>query len=152
MNDKNICIILCMFFLVGCADRATQDTYSDQEAQSAYETVQAVIIKREPITIQGGNQGIGLLAGGIAGASLGQLIGKESGRTLAAGIGALGGMAAGNAINKNMNKKQAWKYLIRIAKTGSEITIIQEDKYAVNQTVSLMLPISGSGARARIVG
>ncbi len=73
-------------------------------------TVEAVT----PVTRQGKGSGLGVVAGGVAGAVLGNQVGKGDGRTAATILGAVGGGWAGNAIEKNAKKTTVYAVSVRM--------------------------------------
>jgi outer membrane lipoprotein SlyB len=73
-------------------------------------TVEAVT----PVTRQGKGSGVGVVAGGVAGAVLGNQVGKGDGRTAATILGAVGGGWAGNAIEKNVKKTTVYAVSVRM--------------------------------------
>ena len=64
------------------------------------------------VEVKGASTGLGVAAGGITGALLGNQIGRGSGNTVATIAGAAGGAFAGNEIEKNM--KKAVRYQVRV--------------------------------------
>ena len=69
------------------------------------DAINAVEVKRQ-------GSGLGMVAGGVTGALLGNQIGRGSGNTVATIAGAAGGAFAGNEIEKNM--KKAVRYQVRV--------------------------------------
>jgi outer membrane lipoprotein SlyB len=67
-----------------------------------------------PVTRQGKGSGVGVVAGGVAGAVLGNQVGKGDGRTAATILGAVGGGWAGNAIEKNVKKTTVYAVSVRM--------------------------------------
>ena len=65
-----------------------------------------------PVEVRGSGTGLGMAAGGITGALLGNQIGRGGGNTVATIAGAAGGAFAGNEIEKNM--KKAVRYQVRV--------------------------------------
>jgi outer membrane lipoprotein SlyB len=71
-----------------------------------------VIESIRPVEVKGQGSGLGMVAGGITGALVGNQIGRGNGNTLATIAGAAGGVFAGNEIEKNM--KKAVQYQVRV--------------------------------------
>ena len=65
-----------------------------------------------PVEVKGSGTGLGMAAGGITGALLGNQIGRGNGNAVATIAGAAGGAFAGNEIEKNM--KKAVRYQVRV--------------------------------------
>jgi outer membrane lipoprotein SlyB len=77
-----------------------------------------------PVEVRGSGTGLGMAAGGITGALLGNQVGRGSGNTVATIAGAAGGAFAGNEIEKNM--KKAVRYRVRVRMNdGTYRTIYQ---------------------------
>lgn len=66
--------------------------------------------------------GVGVLAGGVAGAVLGNQVGRGNGRAAATILGAIGGGWAGNAIERNVRKETVYQVSVRMD-DGSRRTI-----------------------------
>jgi outer membrane lipoprotein SlyB len=71
-----------------------------------------VIESIKAVEVKGQGSGLGMAAGGITGALVGNQIGRGRGNTLATIAGAAGGVFAGNEIEKNM--KKSVQYQIRV--------------------------------------
>lgn len=67
-----------------------------------------------PVEVRGSGTGLGMAAGGITGALLGNQIGRCSGNTVATIAGAAGGAFAGNEIEKNMKKSPRYQVRVRM--------------------------------------
>jgi outer membrane lipoprotein SlyB len=80
--------------------------------------------------------GVGVVAGGVLGAIVGNQVGKGSGRALATIAGAVGGGWAGNTIEKNMNKTTAYQVHVRM-EDGSLRTVEQVAPAAVGSRVTV---------------
>jgi outer membrane lipoprotein SlyB len=80
--------------------------------------------------------GVGVVAGGVLGAIVGNQIGKGSGRAVATVAGAVGGGWAGNAIEKNMKKTTVYQVHVRM-EDGSMKTIEQSSPAAVGARVTV---------------
>jgi outer membrane lipoprotein SlyB len=73
-----------------------------------------VVQSIRPVTVEGKSNPLGLIAGGITGALLGNQIGRGNGNTIATVAGAAGGAYAGNEIQKNMNKRVVYRIRVRM--------------------------------------
>jgi outer membrane lipoprotein SlyB len=93
--------------------------------------------------------GVGVVAGGVLGAIVGNQIGKGSGRAVATVAGAVGGGWAGNAIEKNMKKTTVYQVHVRM-EDGSVKTIEQAAPASVGARVTVhggaLHPADGSAA------
>jgi outer membrane lipoprotein SlyB len=93
------------------------------------ETVTAV--ERKPK-----GSGLGVVAGGVLGAVVGNQIGGGSGKTAATVLGAIGGGVAGNAIEKNMKKETVYQIAVRM-EDGSVRTVEKAAPVAVGAKVTV---------------
>jgi outer membrane lipoprotein SlyB len=64
---------------------------------------------------KGEGSGLGVIAGGVTGALLGNQVGQGNGKTVATIAGAAGGAFAGNEIEKNVKKTKHYKITVRMA-------------------------------------
>ncbi len=67
-----------------------------------------------PVTREGQGSGVGVVAGGVVGAVLGNQVGQGNGRTAATILGAVGGGWAGNKIEKNVKKSTVYAVRVRM--------------------------------------
>lgn len=67
-----------------------------------------------PAEVRGRGTGLGMAAGGITGALLGNQIGRGNGNAVATIAGAAGGAFAGNEIEKNMKKTTRYQVRVRM--------------------------------------
>jgi outer membrane lipoprotein SlyB len=89
-----------------------------------------------PVTRKGHGSGVGIVAGGVAGAVLGNQVGQGNGRTAATVLGAVGGGWAGNAIEKNIKKETIYSVQVRM-EDGSVRTTQQATAPAVGAKVTV---------------
>jgi outer membrane lipoprotein SlyB len=89
-----------------------------------------------PVTRKGHGSGVGIIAGGVAGAVLGNQVGQGNGRTAATVLGAVGGGWAGNAIEKNIKKETIYSVQVRM-EDGSVRTTQQATAPAVGAKVTV---------------
>jgi ABC-type transporter MlaC component/outer membrane lipoprotein SlyB len=64
---------------------------------------------------------VGMIAGGIAGALLGNQVGDGSGRRIATVVGAAGGGFAGNEIEKRMKTTRHYEVVVRLESGGTQM-------------------------------
>jgi uncharacterized protein YcfJ len=69
----------------------------------------AKVLSVKQIEREGKGSALGVVAGGVAGALLGNQVGGGRGRDVATIAGAAGGAYAGNEIEKNMKKEKIWQ-------------------------------------------
>jgi outer membrane lipoprotein SlyB len=104
--------------------RKTGDLRNDKLAAACVNcgTVESVRL----VEHKGSGSGLGAVAGGVAGALIGNQFGGGSGRTVMTIAGAGGGAYAGNEIEKNVNKTSAYQIKVRM-EDGSLRTLSQRD-------------------------
>lgn len=119
------------------SDAARKNSAEDSKAAAGCAscgTVESVrLVERK-----GSGSGVGAVAGGVAGALIGNQFGGGSGRTVMTIAGAGGGAYAGNEIEKNVNKTSAYQVKVRMA-DGSIRTLTQRE-----------VPNVSSGDRVRV--
>jgi outer membrane lipoprotein SlyB len=101
-------------------------------------TIEAVT----PVTRPGKGSGVGMVAGGVLGAVVGNQVGSGNGRTAATVLGAVGGGWAGNAVEKNIKKDTVYNVRVRM-QDGSTRTLEQASAPAVGSKVT----VEGSSLR-----
>ena len=87
--------------------------------------------------------GVGVVAGGVMGAVLGNQVGRGNGRAAATVLGAIGGGWAGNAIERNVRKETVYQVGVRMD-DGSRRTIEVAQPPAVGSQVT----VNGSTLRS----
>ncbi|RYX90427.1 MAG: glycine zipper 2TM domain-containing protein [Comamonadaceae bacterium] len=85
-----------------------------------------VIEAINPVEQKGDGSFVGLIGGGLAGAVLGNQVGKGSGRTAAQILGAVGGAYAGREIEKNVRKTTHYEVITRL-ETGATQSIVLDN-------------------------
>ena len=83
-------------------------------------TVEAI----RTVEVKGTGTGLGLVAGGVTGAVVGNQIGRGNGNTGMTLLGAAGGAFAGNEIEKNVKKRFSYRVTVRMD-DGSFRTVSQ---------------------------
>lgn len=73
-----------------------------------------VVESVKAIEHEGQGSGLGVVAGGVVGALLGNQVGNGNGRAVATIAGAAGGAYAGNAIEKNAKKTHSYEITVRM--------------------------------------
>lgn len=110
--------------LSACAPNISPDVVSASNANEMQTAVEGVIISKRTVTVKGDSNllgtGIGAVAGGIAGST----VGGGKGKSLATLGGAVLGGAAGNAIQDKMETQQGIEYVIKLTPQDSGTTTI----------------------------
>ena len=113
--------------------------YNDAQQQVAAAPACAtcgVIDGYSAVQVQGQNNGVGAVAGGLGGALLGSKIAGRSNHTLGGVIGAVGGGLLGNAIESHERTGTVYDVRVRMA-DGSIRTVRQSTVPNVGQRVSV---------------
>ncbi len=99
-----------------------------------------VIADVKAVEVKGDASGVGVVAGGVTGAVVGNQFGRGDGKTLMTIAGAAGGALAGNEIEKQVKKHTVYRVTVHMD-DGSE------------RTLSLATaPVFAVGARVRVNG
>lgn len=102
-------------------------------------TVEAVT----PVVREGKGSGVGIVAGGVVGAVLGNQVGQGNGRTAATVLGAVGGGWAGNKIEKQVKKDTV--YAVRVRMEDGSVRNMQQ---ATAPGVGAQVTVDGNSLRA----
>lgn len=86
-------------------------------------TVEAV----RTVEVKGQSSGVGMVAGGVGGALLGNQMGRGNGNTAMTILGAAGGALAGNEIEKHVKKQYSYRVTVRM-EDGSYRTMSQSSR------------------------
>jgi len=125
---------------------ATQEP--QQVAAAPVCTTCGVIDGYSAVKVQGQNNGVGAVAGGLGGALIGSKIGGRGNHTLGGAIGAVGGGLLGNAIESHERQTTVYDVRVRMA-DGSIRTVRQATIPNVGQRVNVdghtLHPIDGQG-------
>ena len=130
-----------------CAPRNTNTTYTGADIGRSAQVSYGVIVSMWPVTIQGGQTGVGTFGGAAAGATAGSFIGGDPRmRILGAIGGAIVGGLAGSATEGALRTGQAMEFIIR-EDSGQTISVVQtnEESFQPNERIVLT-----RGARTRI--
>jgi outer membrane lipoprotein SlyB len=89
-----------------------------------------------PVQVQGKNNGVGAVAGGLGGALIGSKIAGRGNHTLGGAIGAVGGGLLGNAIESHERTSTAYDVRVRM-EDGTVRTVRQAAMPTVGQHVTV---------------
>ncbi|HEY9026528.1 MAG TPA: glycine zipper 2TM domain-containing protein [Burkholderiaceae bacterium] len=124
---------------------ARHETVKDNAAAAQQQQVAAaapvcatcgVIEGYAPVTVQGKNNGVGAVAGGLGGALIGSKIAGRGNHTLGGAIGAVGGGLLGNAIETHERTSTAYDVRVRM-EDGTVRTVRQATVPTVGQHVNV---------------
>ncbi len=119
-------IALAAGLLLAACSNPTSGRYNVQDVGRVIETSQGTVVTSRVVDVQGGeNSGVGALAGGAAGATVGGVaIGSGNGSVLAAVIGGLIGAGAGYLAEESGKSREGIEYVIR-TDDGRIVTLVQ---------------------------
>ena len=146
-NLGPVALLGAVLALGACAPRNTNTTYTGADIGRSAEVSYGVIVSMRPVTIQGGQSGVGTFGGAAAGATAGSFIGGDPRmRILGAIGGAIVGGLAGSAAEGALSTGQAVEFIIR-EDTGQTVSVVQtnEENFRPNERIVLT-----RGARTRI--
>jgi outer membrane lipoprotein SlyB len=136
-------LMLAMVLLTGCSTMGGSQM-GEMEIRSG------VIEQIENVQIQSNHhQGIGAVAGGLAGLGLGSLIGGGTGRDVAMVLGAVGGAVAGNEVQKKYDAPKPGQKIIVRTSSGVLVAVTQPVDPGLKTGESVY--IEGNGENARVM-
>ncbi|MCW8995200.1 MAG: glycine zipper 2TM domain-containing protein [Psychromonas sp.] len=139
---------LCLF--IGCASNPYGDTYALGDTQKIQNVSYGVIIRTEPVNIEGEGSSVGTFAGAAAGGILGSNVGGGSGSQIAAIAGGLLGGVAGNKTAKSITKRNGVNLSIKLD-SGNIIAVVQEVNPDMLFQVGQRVQVNIQGNTARVV-
>jgi outer membrane lipoprotein SlyB len=137
-----IAAALAALSIAACAPQTGGDVVGVNQAQTASRVAFGTITGSRPVTVEANPGGAGAvtatLAGGIAGAALGQEVGGGTGQVLATGAGAVAGAAAGNQIAAAAGRQASTEWFVQLD-SGQTISVIQASPaFATGQRVQVI--------------
>lgn len=142
-----ISVMFTGFMLAGCAHDVSPNTYQAAEVGVVGKVVSGVIAAKRAVNINTSN-GVGGIAGAAAGAAAGSALGGSiAGHVAGAVGGAVIAGVLGNAIDKGINHRSGYEYIIKL-KDGGTISVVQaaDMQFVISQHVLVIY-----GAMTRIV-
>jgi outer membrane lipoprotein SlyB len=98
-----------------------------------------VIESITPVEVRNSGSGLGMVAGGVAGALLGNQIGRGNGNAIATIAGAAGGAYAGNEIEKNTKKSLRYQVRVRMDDgTSRSVSLSHPPAFAAGDKVRVV--------------
>ena len=138
----------CLF--AGCATNPYGDTYAIGDTQQVQYVSYGVIIKTEPVNIEGEGSAVGVIAGAAVGGILGSKVGGGSGSQIATIAGGLLGGVAGDKAAKGITKRNGVNLTITLDE-GNTIAIVQEVNPDMLFRVGQRVQLNRQGNTARVV-
>lgn len=125
---KFLSICLMALFLASCGVGNTNTTYSRGQIGKRGTTSTGRIVAMEVVDVEG-TSGVGTLAGGVAGAAAGSMIGGNTAVNVIGGVGGavLGGIIGG-ATEKAITGGTSYEFLIQDDRTGKVISVVQSNE------------------------
>jgi outer membrane lipoprotein SlyB len=112
-----------------------QQRWRDQKPVAAAACADCGVVEAiTAVEVQGQNNGVGAVAGGVGGALVGSQIAGGHNRTLGGVVGAVGGGLLGNAIEKHQRKATAYDVSVRM-QDGSLRTVRESTAPALGEKV-----------------
>lgn len=147
MKNKILLLIAALFFISGCAQNISPDSYSVEGTGKVNRTTSGVVLSSRIVSVEGTKstgQTVGALAGGTAGSAIG---GSTRANILGAIGGALIGGIAGGMAEKGITSQSAVEYIVK-TDSGETITLTQgpEPMFKRGDRVLILY-----GSKARII-
>ncbi len=120
-----VAIALSTLTLAGCAQNPYGNAYSVNDARQVQTVHLGTILRTQAVTINGGGNGIGTLAGGAIGGILGSGVGGGKGAEIASIGGALLGGFLGNEAGNVATKRNGVNLTIKMD-DGQTVSIVQQ--------------------------
>ncbi len=127
--------------LAACAPNQSANVMPSSAANTASSVQLGVVTGSRAVELRNMGQmdeALGMLAGGVAGAAVGNQFGGGSGQVLATGAGAVAGAAMGRQAGEYVGRAQSIEWFVRLD-DGREISVVQGD------------PVFGVGQRVRVI-
>lgn len=147
--------ILCLVAALGvsaCGPRNTNTTYTGADIGRTAQVSYGVIVSMRPVTVQGGQSGVGTLGGAAAGGVAGSFIGGDPRMNILGAIGgAIIGGLAGSAVEGSARTGNAVEFIIR-EDTGQTISVVQTNEEGFQSGERVVLTRGARTRIARVVG
>ena len=136
---KILSICFMVLFLTACGVGNTNTTYSRGQIGQKGTTSTGKIIAMEDVNIEG-TDGVGTLAGGVAGAAAGSMIGGNTAVNIIGGVGgAVIGGIIGGATEKAITSGKAVEFLVQEDRTGKVISVVQSNELGLRTGDNVIL-------------
>lgn len=125
---KLLTLCISALVLASCAFQNSNTTYSRAQVGQMGKASLGVIIAMENVKIDG-NSDIGVIAGGVAGAAAGSMVGGNTAVNIIGGVGgAVAGGLIGGAVQKAATGGNAVEFIVQQDKTDELIPIVQSNE------------------------
>jgi outer membrane lipoprotein SlyB len=136
-------LMVVMLLLTGCAAMGGSQPGEMNIRSGVIEQIDNVQIESNH------HQGVGAVAGGLAGLGLGSLIGGGTGRDVAMVLGAIGGAVAGNEVQKEYDAPKPGQKIIVRTSSGVLVAVTQPTDPGLRMGERVYIEGSGENARVR---
>jgi outer membrane lipoprotein SlyB len=136
-------LMVVMLLLTGCAAMGGSQPGEMEIRSGVIEQIDNVQIESNH------HQGVGAVAGGLAGLGLGSLIGGGTGRDVAMVLGAVGGAVAGNEVQKKYDAPKPGQKIIVRTSSGVLVAVTQPTEPGLQTGERVYIEGSGENARVR---
>lgn len=119
------CTLMTALLVAGCAPMRSGDVYHRGEALRAQSVEFGTIEGLRPVTIEGGQTGVGTVGGAALGGIAGSTVGGGRGSAVGAVAGAILGGIAGSAVERDVTKANGVEITVRLD-SGRMIAVVQE--------------------------
>jgi outer membrane lipoprotein SlyB len=144
---KHVLSVLLVAALAACTT-ASPDVVRRQDAQRMAQVFDATVLSVRPVTIEGGQSGIGAGAGAVAGGVAGSTIGGHRDSIVGGVLGAVVGGVIGNAVERGATRENAVEIVVQL-RNGERRAIVQaagNETWAIGEPVVLVT----SAGRTRV--
>ncbi len=144
---KKILIVASILALSACAT-SSPDVIQYHEAQRMSVVQDATILSVRPVTVDGSQSGLGVVAGGMVGSVAGGGVGGNwRDRQAGSVVGLIAGALIGNAIERNATRQEAYEILVQM-RNGERRSVIQaRGEEALNPGDAVILVTTGGKTR-----
>jgi outer membrane lipoprotein SlyB len=136
-------LMVVMLLLTGCAAIGGSQPGEMDIRSGVIEQIDNVQIESNH------HQGVGAVAGELAGLGLGSLIGGGTGRDVAMVLGAIGGAVAGNEVQKKYDAPKPGQKIIVRTSSGVLVAVTQPTDPGLRMGERVYIEGSGENARVR---
>ena len=136
-------LMVVMLLITGCAAMGGSQPGEMDIRSGVIEQIDNVQIESNH------HQGVGAVAGGLAGLGLGSLIGGGTGRDVAMVLGAVGGAVAGNEVQKKHDAPKPGQQIIVRTSSGVLVSVTQPTDPALRTGEKVYIEGNGENATVR---
>lgn len=144
-HKTTVLLLIFGFIAAGCASSKSGKVYSRDQARVQHSVYYGTVLDVDEVQIEGTKSPVGTIAGGAAGAVLGNTIGGGSGRAVATVLGGIVGGIAGSAAEEGVTRKNGLELTVELD-NGQIISVVQEadDQFLVGDRVRIVKGPDGS--------